>query len=713
MSALHRGALLSVAICAVALAGAAPASAQGVDGNGTDLLITVAARSCPSYEAITANLARNDIQESLRDLGPDTLYTSGEPINPTKEAEGQPQCSPLPNWRFTQGTGIAGSPVVGSWGSLSVVSDPFSTDVVTQATTPTLDDQGRRVPGQSIQGATTIELTQEQADDAASNNLWIQGGAVDDPVLDKVYPGTYGFGALRCAIDNLNGDNVEYTQFPSGTRHVFCYAYYVVPPPSSGTIVVRKAVRSAPDVTESFVMGGNLSYDPSGTFTLTARKGQTDEQTFFRAAGDTPWTISEQVPDGWALADLSCTKTGASVVTTDRATTRTSIRLAAGDTVTCTYTNVLRPTSGALLLRKITLGDLGTFPLSVLSGGDEVAERSVTTRREGVAASAKPIKLKSGRYRVSEKTGARFKREGLTCNGRRSAGLVSITAGRGAVCTFTNRRRRLTAIGVREITEGGLGTAPYTITALNGDRSYQKSATTRREGVARTATGDRTIGVPFGTYVINQGQVSSSSPGTWTLVKVTCDGRLVPFAGGRAVIRVTNRNPRIACTFTNRLTSPSPVPPPLPPDVPPVVPGSGEPNLVVTKTPQRRRVAFGGVVGYTLRVRNTGTATAENAVVADRPGRGAQLMSATPSQGSCRQSLPLVCRLGRIDPGESATVGVRLRMTRPGVVPNLAVVGSASSELRLRDNLAVAAARVLRRPRPGACPSSPRARASC
>jgi hypothetical protein len=50
--------------------------------------VTIAARACPSYQAITANLARNDIQESLRDLGPDTLYRAGQPIDPDRSAAG-------------------------------------------------------------------------------------------------------------------------------------------------------------------------------------------------------------------------------------------------------------------------------------------------------------------------------------------------------------------------------------------------------------------------------------------------------------------------------------------------------------------------------------------------------------------------------------------------------------------------------------------------
>ena len=44
--------------------------------------------------------------ESLEDLGADTLYESGEPVNPGKEFIGQPTCRPITGWRFTFGDGI-------------------------------------------------------------------------------------------------------------------------------------------------------------------------------------------------------------------------------------------------------------------------------------------------------------------------------------------------------------------------------------------------------------------------------------------------------------------------------------------------------------------------------------------------------------------------------------------------------------------------------
>ena len=145
----------------------------------------------------------------------------------------------------------------------------------------------------------TITLTQEQANLAARpNSLWIQGGTTTDPVLNVTYPGEYGFGALRCAIDNLNGDNVEWIGFPQGSKHVFCYAYYVKPPPTSGTIIVRKEMTSdtpADTASTTFPFKGNISFNADESFTLAARPGGPGSTTFYRAAGQPPWNFRELV----------------------------------------------------------------------------------------------------------------------------------------------------------------------------------------------------------------------------------------------------------------------------------------------------------------------------------------------------------------------------------------------------------------------------------
>lgn len=170
------------------------------------------------------------------------------------------------------------------WGSLSIVTDPYDTEIVTEDRVPLLDYAGR-VTDDFLAGATTIELTKAQAKRAATaNSLWIQGGTPADPILNGQYPDEFGFGALRCSIDNLNGDNVEWITYPQGTEHVFCYAYYVRPPSTSGTIVIRKEVRGTQGATHTFTFDGNLSFNEGNIFTLRVSNGQPASQSFYRAA---------------------------------------------------------------------------------------------------------------------------------------------------------------------------------------------------------------------------------------------------------------------------------------------------------------------------------------------------------------------------------------------------------------------------------------------
>jgi uncharacterized repeat protein (TIGR01451 family) len=719
-----------VTLAALALPQAAGAQIDGASNSKT--LLTLVARECSDYSDIRANLARNNIQESLQDLGADTLYVSGEPINPAKELLGQPACRPITGWRFTIGDGIAGNTVDGVWGKLSVVTNPDG-QATTRASVPARDFDGDPIANATVAGAVTVGLTQAQIDRASRGALWIQGGTTTDPVLftGPPFAGRYGFGALRCAIDNLNGDNVETTAYPTGTRHMYCYAYYVTPPPSSGTVIIRKVVEGS-EADETFGYGGNISYNPGGTFSLTASDGDPDSIEFVRAetrAGDAPWTVTEDAHEGWTLTNISCTSQTGSTTATDLAAREVDITLVAGDTVTCTYTNRLTPPAGALLLRKVTLDGTGSFPFTIRDeDGDVVRRRTLTTRRPGGIGALRLFVLDPGRYEISERRPV--SRDGVwrltrvKCNGReRDAGepvTVNITGGRGAVCTFTNRLDRPGRIAISKVTLGGVGTAGFVVSPL-GDPAEQRRqfATTRREGVPARARGQSTSELRFGRYVIQETALSADQEELWSLTAVTCNRRLVPFEQGRAIVRVSRGAPVQRCTFVN-LRQPDPDPPPSPdpdptPDpTPDPEPGGDEPDLAIEK---RQVSSTGGPIPtltFRLRVTNNSEVTAENVVVTDRLAAGTVYVSARPSQGRCfqRGARLVICTLGDLEPGASATIRVRVQQVDPQAAVNLAVVGSGSPEEVLRNNVAGARVSAVQRP-PSACPSRAIARAAC
>jgi uncharacterized repeat protein (TIGR01451 family) len=687
----------------------------------------VAARECPTYTDIRANLARNNIMESLQDLGGDTLYQSGEPINPIKEVEGQPNCKPITGWQFTLGSGIQEKASKGPWGALSIVTGAEAPTITTKASTPLLGWEGEPIKGQSLQGAVTFELNQAQAERSGRRSLWIQGGTTTDPVLFSVpgFEDKYGFGALRCSIDNLNGDNVETIDYPAGTTHAFCYAYYVTPPPTSGKIVIRKKVEGSGSSAQTFGFGGNVSYNPGGAFELYAAPESPGEIAFFRGetqAGEAPWTVDEEVPEGWKLTGLHC-ESGKSQVTTDLARASVSIDLAAGDTVVCTYVDTLEPPKGALLLRKVTRGGTGTFGFKVLgSDGTTVKTTRIRTTAEGVPAYAKPIVLDPGRYRVVEHSPGDpkgvWRALGASCDGARSGSRgeveVSVEASKGALCTFTNRLAYPGRITIRKETIGGIGSAGFQIT----DPAFptlerNQVAVVDKERTPVLAHGDSTRGLPFGTYVIQESVAEAADPAGWSLIEVVCDGKAIPFDQGRASVHLSKWDPSVDCHFVNLFT-PTPTTPPAPtPPAPGPQPGEAA-EVAVEKVLVHTGTGPVPTELYRIAVKNLSGVTASHVVVTDQPGPGLVVVSAEPSAGgACLHAAQYECVFDSIPPFGEATVLVKTKDYGGGATYNRATLGSATPDQDSADNVDAARAESPRRNYPACGSSLAPAHASC
>jgi len=715
-------AAVAIAASALALALAAPPQAAAADR-----LVTFAARWCERYEDISANRARNDIQESLRDLGRDTGYAAGEAIQPAKELTGQLSCQPLPDWRFTLGTAYASRASSGPWGALTVLTRAFDTEIVTRTSTPLLDVAGRET-GASLAGAVTIRLTDEQAALAAvGSRLWLQGGTSDDPVLDRRFPAQYGFGALRCAIDNLNGDNVEWIAFPTGARHVFCYAYYVRPPPTSGTIVVRKVVDDPAATTPNdFRFEGNVSYTSDRSFTLTASAGRDDAATFHRAAtgpGDDPWVVREPPHDGWALTSLTCaSSTGASVAATDLAAGTASIRLGAGDVVTCTYVNRLAPPVSGLELAKRTLGAVGAFGVTITGAGvDE--RRTLQTTAEDDPVSTGAIELPAGTYAIDERApaperGGRWLLDDVVCDGRSQGRTLPLTLalspGVGSYCELVNRFEPAGSITLRKRTAGGTAGVGFVV-FRDGDTSFRRelTATTREPETTVLATGEQTDELPLGRYTIVETGPRPDPRGEWSVDAVHCDGVPVPSGRGRIEVELTADRPDVDCTYTDRFR-PVPEPPvsqPEPPESEPTPepqPRGGVRGLVRANRPRadlrvtKRAVAptatVGSVIRYAIVIVNRGPHTARNITAAEAGLPIRDVVSVRSSRGRCETTRGrIVCRAVSLASGRRIVVRVAVRARRPGRLVNRVAISTGADEPRLRDNRARATV-TIRRP---------------
>jgi hypothetical protein len=726
----RRVSLVLAATCALVLfVSAGSAAAQNYE-------VTYVARQCTSYTNIFANRARNNIQESLKDLGPDSPYpaTGSFLVNPdTESLPPQDTCTPIVGWRFTLGTGIEGRAVEGPWGSLSKVTNPYDTVIETRDSVPLLNQNGAHIDNRTIAGAVTVPLTPDQVTQASrASALWVQGGLPDDPVMERTFPlpgggPQYAFGALRCAVDALNGDNVEYIVFPDNVTHVFCYALYVTPPPTAGTITIEKRVTGAPaGENPSFRFNGSLSFDPNG-FTLS--NGQSAN---FPRAGGATWDVTERPVDGYALDSVQCSATtqGTGPATSTWTTTgaSTSIDLKPEDHVTCVYNNRFVPPHGGLTIAKTTRGGTGNFGY-VVSGGGESHPAHATTTEAGVPVNAEPspLSLAPGTYTIRERRPASpdgtWRLVSVRCNGESVTSRpvrVEVHSGEGSQCLFVNVFRPRGSISLAKVTVGGTGTAKFVIDSHTvPPTQFIQHATTTEAGVPADAVpdsaADATDNLRLGSYTIVEQPPLSSPAGQWKLSSVICNDVVQPFDRGAITVHLTRSEPSIHCKFEDTFTAtPGPVPPPVfpPPPPPPVNPPGGgaspEPvypitDLSVTKRASASTVRVGHSVTYRLTVRNVTHVPAQRVVVTDQPIGRARILSVHNPAGTCRLHLRLVCKLGTLGPLAKVVLTVRtIPLVRGRHYVNRVAVGSGTQEVDLANNTAHATVRVLAPPAPPA-----------
>ena len=280
---IERGGLARAAVLAfvcmlglLAFAGSALAAghkrvARDVDPDGpSGYYVTFVALSCPDYTDIFANKARNDIMESLKRPRPRLAV-------PGQRRADQPGLRE-PSRRRTsarRSRGGTSSWVPGSRAALTPGCGGRCRRSPTRSTrtspprssTPLLNQNAQPIGNKTIRARPrSSSPTPSASRPATAARCGRRAGCQATPSLVNKFPGPeYGFGALRCATDDLNGDNVEYIYFPAGYKHVFCYGIYVKPPPTSGEITIQKQVVGEPAGTSpTFPFNGDLSFDPNG-----------------------------------------------------------------------------------------------------------------------------------------------------------------------------------------------------------------------------------------------------------------------------------------------------------------------------------------------------------------------------------------------------------------------------------------------------------------
>ena len=281
------------------------------------------------------------------------------------------------------------------------------------------------------------------------------------------------------------------------------------------------------------------------------------------------------------------------------------------------------------------------------------------------------LKLDPGRYRIAEQlpvspSGEWRQAAGDAATARRSRPgrpvSVEITAGRGAVCTFTNRLDYVGAINVAGVSIGGLGSAWY-VTSPGADPATQRRQLAATTPAERAGRGARAVHARHPVRQLRDPAERGAGQQPGRLVagrRSSATTGCVPFAQGRVTVRISRTTPVQNCRFINFRQPAPPPPPPTPTPTP-----TPEPNPTPTPTPEpsptptpepgpapgsrrgdarsrarqdaraARRARIRRCSTFRLRVTNRSTFTASRVVVADRLTAGTVLVSARPSQGRC------------------------------------------------------------------------------
>ena len=278
-----------------------------------------------------------------------------------------------------------------------------------------------------------------------------------------------------------------------------------------------------------FTFAGDLD-----AFTLSTTGGTASTRFDYLEPGT--YSVTETLTSDWSLTDLSCDD-GSSV---NLASGTASIDLAAGEDVTCTFTNALNPPpEGTLVITKLALGGDASFAFDGELGAFNLA--TVSNRARQVFGG-----LTGDTYTVRELATDGWVLNRIRCSSGHVTDLnsgevtVSLPSGGGAVCTFVNQLLPPEPASITIVKNSGSDPGTFT---FNGDLGAFTLAT---NGAPSSETFDF---LSAGTYTINEVVAAG-----WALDSVSCDGDSV-VSGASATIEL-QAGDDVTCTYVNTLEPP-------------------------------------------------------------------------------------------------------------------------------------------------------------
>ncbi len=167
----------------------------------------------------------------------------------------------------------------------------------------------------------------------------------------------------------------------------------------------------------------------------------------------------------------------------------------------------------------------------------------------------------------------------------------------------------------------------------------------------------------------------------FSLIVSVVGGDTIDFSVGIGTNGYTNDSTGLAASITPA-QAPTPTPTPAP---------TADLSLSITDSPDP--VAAGNNVTYTIPVTNNGSATATNVQLSDTLPANTTFVSATSTQGTCIRgdaANSVLCSIGTLSSGATATATIIVRPTTAGTITNTASVTATESDPNIANNSASA-----------------------
>ena len=315
---------------------------------------------------------------------------------------------------------------------------------------------------------------------------------------------------------------------------------------NASIVIVKDAV---PNDAQDFAFTSDITGNTSFSLDDDADPTLSNTKTITNVAPGS-YTVTEGSTSGWDLTNISCvdpTTNSSGVTSTGVAT----INVAAGETVTCTYTNTKQ--GSITIIKDAVPNDAQDFAFtSTITGNTSF---SLDDDADPTLSNTKTIAVAPGTYTVTEGSTSGWDLTDITCvdpttnsSGVKATGVatINLAAGESVTCTYTNTKRPKLTLVKRVVNDNG-GTktvSDFTLGTNAGSLTFDGGAA---DGTNITKYTSNQLTVVPGTYTLTEANVTGYDEGTWSCTGVA--GTVVPTYNAGSVVLAAGEV--AVCTITN------------------------------------------------------------------------------------------------------------------------------------------------------------------